>query len=299
MQFFERWFSQAPQDIRTEQQLHREQYLFWDHSTPKYQPWMAVIPVIITQGVLGSFYSTSVYNKTLDHDVWAHPGVTSRAFVTCVACYGMGTLLLGSWIGRHGVFPSVRRSLLLTPLGWLCFSLAASTGQQWLLYAYGLLHGLGCAHAYISTTSCLTQWYPKSKGLMSGLAVFGAGLGSFTWTLVARALMNPVGSFQYSPQQTMLTLALTFLVLLAVSLPFLRNPPPNYTGDGSVSVGSSGGGSDSSDSSTPTSTVDAAAEKDATSPPLSLPPPPPQQKQHQHQQPPPTCPSLMWPSLTW
>jgi MFS family permease len=312
--FFESWFSQAAQDIRSEQVLEREKYLFWHKGTPLYQPWMAVLPTIITQGVLGSFYSTSVFNKKLDHDMFGHPGVTSRAFVACVACYGMGTLLLGSWIGRHGVFASVRRSLILTPLGWFCFSLAASTGQQWLLYAYGLLHGLGCAHAYISTTSCLTQWYPKSKGLMSGLAVFGAGLGSFTWTLVARALMNPQGSFVYTPQQTMLTLALTFLVLLAVSLPFLRNPPPNYTGGSSSSSSSSASSGSSSDIATTSLTTAGAAateEQAATALPVEgagasvtakadaptpLPSPHPEKRQNQQQrpqhQPHPSCPSL-------
>ena len=224
------WFAEAATDLRTPLQLEREKYTLWHPASGLYRPWMAILPCVVTQGVLGSFYSTSVYNKTLDHDVWGQPGVNSRMFVACVAFYGLGTLAMGSWIGRHGVFASVRRSLILTPLGWLCASLAASTGQQWLLYAYGLLHGLGCAHAYISTTSCLTQWYPKFKGFISGLAVFGAGAGSLVWTLVGRALMDPAG-LALKPAQAMLTLSIVFLLLLALALPFLRNPPPNYKGE--------------------------------------------------------------------
>ena len=234
--FTEAWFSQPATDLRTPLTLEREQYLFFHPATPRFRAWMAIIPCVTVQAVLGSFYSTSVYNKQLDHDSFGAPGVAARMFVACVASYGAGTLLLGSWIASHGVFASVRRSLLLTPLGWLCASAAAASGQQALLYAYGLLHGLGCAHAYLSTTSCLTQWYPRHKGLVSGLAVFGAGLGSFCWTLVGRALMDPAGA-ALAPAQAMRLLAGVFFLLLALALPFLRNPPPNYKGEAAAAAG--------------------------------------------------------------
>jgi len=66
---------------------------------------------------------------------------------------------------------------------------------------------------------------------MSGLAVFGAGLGSFAWTLVGRALMNPTGFWALLPHQAMQVMAVLFFMLLLLSLPFLRNPPPGYSGN--------------------------------------------------------------------
>jgi hypothetical protein len=63
---------------------------------------------------------------------------------------------------------------------------------------------------------------------MAGVAVFGAGAGSWVWTLVARALMNPAGA-ALSPGDVMSYFAILFAILLLTILPFLRNPPPGYT----------------------------------------------------------------------
>jgi hypothetical protein len=231
----------AHDDPRTEAQLERERYLCWHPRTPLFRRWMAIPPCIAAQMVLGSFYSTSVFNKRLDHDTWGAPGVTAGAFVCCVASYGAGTLLLGNWIGRNGAFASVRRSLFLTPLGWATFSLAARTGVRPLLYVYGVLHGLGCAHSYISTASCLGQWWPESKGLMAGVAVFGAGLGSYVCTLAARAMMDPRGAYSLDPAGVMATFSVVFAVVLLLSLLPLRNPPPHYKG-GAQAAPALGGG---------------------------------------------------------
>ena len=40
--------------------------------------------------------------------------------------------------------------------------------------------------------------------------------------------MNPAGPGM-SPDKVMLIFALAFAILLALILPFLRNPPPNYS----------------------------------------------------------------------
>jgi len=232
----------AGDDPRTEAQLARERYLCWHPRTPLFRRWMTIVPCIVTQMVLGSFYSTSVFNKRLDHDVWGSPGVTATAFVSCVASYGVGTLLLGNWIGRNGVFSSVRRSLFLTPLGWVAFSLAARTGARPLLYLYGVLHGLGCAHSYISTASCLGAWWPESKGLMAGVAVFGAGLGSYVCTLAARMMMDPKGAFKMDPGGVMMVFAVVFAAVLLLSLLPLRNPPPNYGGGSEAPAERAAGG---------------------------------------------------------
>jgi len=227
------WFSSGGPDLRSPLQLEREQFILWHPMTGRYNRLMAILPCVIAQCILGSFYSTSVFNKPNDQKIWHTPGVNSRMFVACVASYGACTLLLGSWVGRHGVFKSVRCTLFLTPLGWLSASFAVTFKIEALLYLYGLLHGAGCAFAYISTTSCLAQWFPESKGLMAGVAVFGAGLGSLIWTLVARALMDPNGQAM-NPDRVMLFFALLFAVLLLLILPFLRNPPPHYTSPISV-----------------------------------------------------------------
>ena len=222
------WFSSGVSDWRSPDDLIREKYVFYflpPQYRCHYKRWMCIFPAVITQMVLGSFYSTSVFNKINDTKTWKEPGTNARMFIACVACYGMGTLIFGNWVGRNGVNASVSRALILTPLGWAAAGAAISFKIEALLYVYGLLHGVGCAMCYISTTSALAAWYPESKGFMAGVAVFGAGLGATVWTLVARALMDPNG-YAFPPERVLFTFSAIFFLLLAVSLPFLRNPPP-------------------------------------------------------------------------
>lgn len=223
------WFSSGHTDHRTPLQLERERWILYHPSTGVFHRWMAILPAILAQMCIGSFYSSSIFNKYMDAHVWGSPGRNAGMFTICVAFYGLGTVLLGNWVGRNGAFKSVRRTLVLTPIGWLLASVASEHHQLWLLYCgYGVLHGLGCAHAYISTTSMLQQWYPELKGFMSGLAVCGAGVGSYCWTSLGRALMDPKGQYKYEPKDVQLVFAIVFLVMLSVSLPWMRNPPPGW-----------------------------------------------------------------------
>jgi MFS family permease len=222
-----RWFSSGHSDTRSVAVLERERYVLWHPSTGYYSRYMAIIPCIVAQLVLGSFYSTSVFNKPNDTQIWKLSGVNSRMFIACVASYGLSSFLLGNWVQRNGVFASLSRSLFLTPLGWAAAGLAVRLRAQSLLYVYGVLHGLGCSLSYLSTTSCLAQWFPESKGFMAGVAVFGAGLGSLVWTLVARFLLDPAG-YSFDAASVMFIFSAIFFVLLLLSLPFLRNPPPHF-----------------------------------------------------------------------
>lgn len=230
------WFSSGGADLRSPAVLEREKYILWHSSTGEYKRWMAIFPCIVAQMVLGSFYSTSVFNKPNDTLVWRSPGVNARMFIAVVASYGIATALGGNWVGRNGVFASVSRSLILTPLGWAAAGAAARYRIEALLYVYGALHGVGCALSYLSTTSALAQWYPDSKGLMAGVAVFGAGLGSFVWTLLARALMDPT-ALAFSTSAVMFAFSAIFFVALLAVLPFLRNPPPGYAPPASAALG--------------------------------------------------------------
>ena len=220
------WFASGTPDVRSAHTLSREQWLCFHPRTGRYTKWHALLPALLIQIVVGSFYSTSIFNHRNDVEIWATPGTNAQMFIACVACYGLGTFLLGSWVGRVGAFTACSRTLVLTPLGWGAACAACLTRSVPLLWLYGILHGFGCACGYISTTSMVAQWHPQAKGLFAGIAVFGAGLGSYIWTLFARALMDPAGPWRLAPAQVMGTFALLFAAVILLTLPFIRNPPP-------------------------------------------------------------------------
>jgi MFS family permease len=101
---------------------------------------------------------------------------------------------------------------------------------------YGIAHGCGTGLAYISVTSALQRWFPEFKGLATGVAVMGFGLGSFIWTTLGKNLMTPLATNPYSSPplavyQVQGIFAATFLGGLLLALPFLREPPPDYRPD--------------------------------------------------------------------
>ena len=105
------------------QTLEREKYLFW-YGGPKYHRLMIILPVLIVQLCIGSLYSWSIFNSTMDK-VWGTPGSNANAFMMGVAFFGIGTLFMGTWVERNGPFWAVLLTLFLTPAGWALAALGA------------------------------------------------------------------------------------------------------------------------------------------------------------------------------
>lgn len=60
------------------------------------------------------------------------------------------------------------------------------------------------------------------------MGVFGFGLGAYVWTAVGKSLLDPAGRYAWLPWQVQAAFAVTFAVILAAVLPFMRSPPPGW-----------------------------------------------------------------------
>lgn len=56
---------------------------------------------------------------------------------------------------------------------------------------YGLLGGCGTGITYNAPMSVCMKWFPKSKGLVNGIIVGGYGFGSFVFSQIQLAIINP------------------------------------------------------------------------------------------------------------
>lgn len=225
------WFSSGHTvDTRSAAQLEREKWLLWHPSTGRFHRLWIILPVILCQAVIGSLYSWSIFNKQMDSGVWGSPGVNARAFMICVAFYGLGALLLGNWVERCGPSIAVSRTVLLTPLGWAAAALGSYTHNVAIVYAgFGICHGFGTACTYLSTCSMMQKHFPELKGFAAGLAVMGFGIGSFVFTTVGKSLLDPHGPYAYPVWQVQLLFAIVFAAILAACWPIMRLPPPGWT----------------------------------------------------------------------
>ena len=59
------------------------------------------------------------------------------------------------------------------------------------LACYCFLNGIGCGMCYMVPLVCGWEWFPKHKGLVTGLIIGGYGFGSFIFSFVSTALVNP------------------------------------------------------------------------------------------------------------
>lgn len=62
-----------------------------------------------------------------------------------------------------------------------------------LIFANGVLFGIGMGISYSSPITAAARWLPKRKSLLSGIIVSGFGGGAFVFGFIATAIVNPTG----------------------------------------------------------------------------------------------------------
>jgi OFA family oxalate/formate antiporter-like MFS transporter len=88
------------------------------------------------------------------------------------------------------------------------------------MIAYGFITGLGGGIAYVTPIATLIRWFPDKRGLLTGLAVMGYGLGAF--------ILGNIGPYlilRYGVASTFcLWGGLSLIVVTAASLTLINTP---------------------------------------------------------------------------
>ncbi|XP_067670073.1 oxalate:formate antiporter-like [Haliotis asinina] len=95
---------------------------------------------------------------------------------------------------------------ICTLIGGLIFSsgmvLTYFTMQHSLLLTaltYGVIGGAGTSMAYPGAVKCALKWFPKRSGLVTGIITCGLGFGTFVFSQVVTAFINPDN---FAPDET-------------------------------------------------------------------------------------------------
>jgi MFS family permease len=144
-----------------------------------YYGWVIVGVALVSMAFWIGFRTTfSVfYAALLDEFPWGRgesAGVQSMALIT----YTITAPLVGGLIDRLGPRRIILPGILLLALGLILSASLKSLAHFYLFY--GVLAAAGVTSiAIISYTAILAHWFEKKRGLANGLAVSGAGLGTF------------------------------------------------------------------------------------------------------------------------
>lgn len=88
---------------------------------------------------------------------------------------------------------SPKLMLLMATAFAVVTALAASTASTFATFClvYPTLFGLTVGAGYLPPLSCGWQWLPTRKGLATGMILGAFGFGSFVFSFVALAVINP------------------------------------------------------------------------------------------------------------
>mmetsp|Transcript_10470 Transcript_10470/g.11278 ORF Transcript_10470/g.11278 Transcript_10470/m.11278 type:complete len:498 (-) Transcript_10470:327-1820(-) len=208
--------------------------------------WITVLGGFLIHLVLGTLYVwanitnavTSYlrqFNPTLTYDD------TIIVYAAALAAQGC-TMLLGGLISQK-IGPRYCCLLGSTILITGTFLASISTTFFELLFAQGIMLGLGIGLCYTAPISAAVRWMPQRKGMVTGIIVGGFGCGAFVYGFIATSVVNPdkenvatTGSnANYFPPDSpvlrrvpwmFVTLGLCYIVCLGIGCALLSEPSP-------------------------------------------------------------------------
>ena len=186
-----------------------------------YYGWIIVGVGLVSMAFwLGIRSSFSVfYVALLEEFPWnrgGSAGVQSMALIT----YTILAPLAGGLIDRFGPRRVIVPGILILTLGLVCCATIDTLLQFYLLY--GVLMGTGItAIGIVSYSAILAHWFEKKRGLASGLAVSGMGLGTFVMVPLSQSLISMWGW----RTTFVVTGVLAVIILLPLNAIFMRHKP--------------------------------------------------------------------------
>jgi MFS transporter, OFA family, oxalate/formate antiporter len=173
---------------------------------------------------LGAAYGWSVFVAPLMADTGWTLTEVSLNFTLAIAFLGLGTAIGGLWQDQVGprrvaTVGGVLYGLSYVLAGWF----AARQSLAGLYVSYGMIGGIGMGMGYITPVATIAKWFPDRRGLMTGVAVAGYGVGAL--------VMSPFAARSVAVRgvpATFVILGVVYLALVVLAAQFYRNPPKGW-----------------------------------------------------------------------
>ena len=153
--------------------------------------WLIVLAAVGIHISIGAVYAWSVFTNP----IMQHLGVSLKevqfAFSIAILFLGFSASFLGKYVEKHGSKKAGLLSACFYGIGMMGTGLAIYVKSLWLLYLfYGVIGGIGLGVGYITPVSTLVKWFPKQRGLATGLAIMGFGFAALFAGPVIQYLMT-------------------------------------------------------------------------------------------------------------
>ncbi|MDF1535866.1 MAG: OFA family MFS transporter [bacterium] len=190
--------------------------------------WRFVGAALIMQLCLGVLYSWSVFRGPLEALHGWDKTQSIAPYRWSVLMFTVAMIFAGFWQDKKGprLVGSVGGILLGT--GCLLASFIGNTPGG-MIFAYGVLGGLGVGFAYVTPIATCVKWFPDKRGMIVGLAVMGFGAGSLIFApLIEKLIGSNPDAFAQTIPRTFIIMAITFYICVIGAAQVYKVPPVGY-----------------------------------------------------------------------
>ena len=151
--------------------------------------WIVVACVLVILFIaFGSVYSFTTFFKSLQVEFQTTRSSTSFVFAIAGFVYFCLGAVSGQIADRIGSKWVITFGVLVIGTGLLVTSRAATMRQIYAIYGLGT--GFGVGFVYVPAVGVVQRWFVRKRGLASGIAVTGIGLGTLCMPPASAALIH-------------------------------------------------------------------------------------------------------------
>lgn len=154
--------------------------------------WIVVAAAFAVTFVgFGCAYTFSAFVPALQHDFQASRGSVSLVFSLAGFLYFALGSVSGPLADRWGARRLAMLGMLLVGAGLALAGVAQHLSAVYAAYGLGVGLGIGCA--YVPALGAVQRWFVRRRGVASGLAVSGIGVGTLVMPPFATMLIDALG----------------------------------------------------------------------------------------------------------
>ena len=186
--------------------------------------WMrAAIPALLIHCSIGTVYCWSTFKEAIADKIGMSTFSLGWAFSLAIFFLGMSAAFAGKMVEKN-----IHKSSLIA---CICFTLGMlgtglfikyTTGIVALLgifLSYGVIMGIGLGIGYLTPVKTLMLWFPKQKGLATGISIMGFGLAKAIATPIMESLQK-----NYGISAMFFILAAVYFVMMILGHLLLKKP---------------------------------------------------------------------------
>lgn len=180
-----------------------------------------LVAAFVMQMCLGATYAWSVFVLPIKQITGILQGAAQLPFSLFYFAFPATMIVTGTLLPKIGPRCCAIIGGVLFGGGWL----VAALGRHhfaFTILGIGLMAGIGVGFAYIVPITTCVRWFPRQRGLVTGVAVAGFGGGAALVSHAAGSLMDSAGM---SPFGTFGLLGIIFLLMVTLAGAVMENPP--------------------------------------------------------------------------